>query len=248
MNNIDAIIDKIKKAVRLANRTTEEGERAVALRLARSMAERNGLAFDEIEASAGGAEETKTRADNTDEWHSYDAGVDGRICGILREHFAVVMMLNLNKLKHKVRYTFFGCSVNIDTAKYVCDILRREARKAWRGIKELEKLGVTGYKLSRADFMRGFFFAIHQKLTEHPIRNDADQLAAERKNAEDAFAEYKASNRVEEKSHKRGKDDTQSILRGIDSASHVSLNRPCGNYGTRGASEIARRGNIAIAG
>lgn len=247
MSNIDAIIDKIKKAVRLANRTTEEGERTVALRLARNMAERNGIAFDEIEAESG-AEAAKTREDNTDEWHSADMAVDGHICGILRKHFAVVLMLNVNKRKHKVRYTFFGCSVNIETAKYVCDILRREARKAWREMKELEKSGMLGFKPSRADFMRGFFFAIHQKLTEHPIRNDADQLAEESKKAEDAFAEYSASNNVEEQAPRKERNDMQNILRGIDSASHVSLNRPCGVSGERTNAEITRRDAIAIAG
>ena len=52
--DIDEVIAKIKKAIRLANKTTSEGERDTALRLARRLAEKNGVAFDEVaeEASA----------------------------------------------------------------------------------------------------------------------------------------------------------------------------------------------------
>ena len=47
-DNIDGIIERIKKAVRLANKTTEAGERETAMRLAKNLAEKNGIAFDEI--------------------------------------------------------------------------------------------------------------------------------------------------------------------------------------------------------
>lgn len=44
-DNIDGIIERIKKAVRLANKTTEAGERETAMRLAKNLAEKNGIAF-----------------------------------------------------------------------------------------------------------------------------------------------------------------------------------------------------------
>lgn len=47
MTEIENTIEKIKKAVRLANKTTEQGERETALRLARRFAEAKGLAFDD---------------------------------------------------------------------------------------------------------------------------------------------------------------------------------------------------------
>ena len=47
-DNIDGIIERIKKAVRLANKTTEAGERETAMRLAKNLAEKNGIAFAEI--------------------------------------------------------------------------------------------------------------------------------------------------------------------------------------------------------
>ena len=45
MDAIDKIIERIKKAVRLANKTTESGERETALRLARNLAEKNDIAL-----------------------------------------------------------------------------------------------------------------------------------------------------------------------------------------------------------
>ena len=76
--------------------------------------------------------------------------------------------------------------------------------------------------------MAGFFFRIHEKLEENPIRNDRDQVAAESKKAEEFFNRYKESNEVNETKPKMGNNMASRIL-GFDSADRVSLNRPCGN-------------------
>ena len=226
MDAIDKIIERIKKAVRLANKTTEAGERETAMRLARNLAEKNGIAFDEIEIEreAVGA----AHQEEEGELKSADMAVDGRICGVLRNHFAVVMMMHLYKTRRKVRYTYFGSRLNIDIAKYVADILRREAKKAWRDARRDVQCGIFNIPLKRADFMAGFFFRIHQKLEENPIRNDRDQVAAESKKAEELFNKYKESNTVNETKPKMGNNMASRIL-GFDSAERVSLNRPCGN-------------------
>ena len=143
MDAIDKIIERIKKAVRLANKTTEAGERETAMRLARNLAEKNGIAFDEIEIEREAVGSACQEEDG--ELKPLDMAVDGRIGGVLRNHFAVVMMMHLYKSRRKVRYTYFGSHLNIDIAKYVADILRREARKAWRNAKK--------------DAERGFFSA-----------------------------------------------------------------------------------------
>lgn len=235
--NIDEVIAKIKKAVRLANKTTEAGERETAMRLARNLAEKNGIAFDEIEIEREAVD--AAHHEEEDELKSMDLAVDGRICGVLRNHFAVVMMMHLYKTRRKVRYTYFGSRLNIDIAKYVADILRREAKKAWRDAKKDVQCGIFNVPLKRADFMAGFFFRIHRKLEENPIRNDRDQVAAESKKAEELFNRYKESNEVNETKPKMGNNMASCIL-GFDSAARVSLNRPCGN-GMPSAGAIGRQ-------
>lgn len=242
MDAIDKIIERIKKAVRLANKTTEAGERETAMRLARNLAEKNGIAFDEIEIEreAVGA----AHHEEEDELKSLDMAVDGHICGVLRNHFAVIMMMTVYKKRRKVRYTYFGSHLNIDIAKYVADILRREAKKAWRDAKKDVQCGIFNVPLKRADFMAGFFFRIHRKLEENPIRNDRDQVAAESKKAEELFSRYKESNEVNEMKPKMG-NNMASCMLGFDSAARVSLNRPCGN-GMPSAGAIGRQGVLGL--
>lgn len=242
MDAIDKIIERIKKAVRLANKTTESGERETAMRLARNLAEKNGIAFDEIEIEREAV--GLAYQEEEGELKSMDMAVDGRICGVLRNHFAVVMMMHLFKARRKVRYTYFGSHLNIDIAKYVADILRREARKAWRNAKKDAQCGFFSAPLKRADFMAGFFFRIHMKLEENPIRNDRDQVAAESKKAEELFKRYKESNEVNEMKPKMGNNMASRIL-GFDSAARVSLNRPCGN-GMPSAGAIGTQGVLGL--
>ena len=102
-DNIDGIIERIKKAVRLANKTTGAGERETAMRLAKNLAEKNGIAFDEIavdEESVGKAQ----RAQDKD-WKATDRVVDGRICQVLRAHFGVVCMMTIRRATDK-RFQF----------------------------------------------------------------------------------------------------------------------------------------------
>lgn len=242
MYAIDKIIERIKKAVRLANKTTEAGERETAMRLARNLAEKNGIAFDEIEIEREAV--GSARQEEEDELKSMDMAVDGRICGVIRNHFAVVMMMHLYKTRRKVRYTYFGSRLNIDIAKYVADILRREARKAWRNAKRNAQCGIFSNNLKRADFMAGFFFRIHMKLKENPIRNDRDQVAAESNKAEELFDRYKERNEVNETKPKTGNNIASRIL-GFDSAAMISLNRPCGN-GMQSAGAIGTQGVLGL--
>ena len=247
MDAIDKIIDRIKKAVRLANKTTEAGERETAIRLARNLAEKHGIAFSEVEADAVVADSAKQVEE--DGFQSYDAIVDGRICGIIRAHFAVVTMLYLRHVgtTRKVKRTYFGSSLNIEIAKYVADILRREAQKAWRNVKKMEADGMLGFRLKRADYMAGFFWKIHKRLTEHPIRNDIDQRNAESKKAEELFDKYRQNNKVEDHKMRGGGDsaDSASLYSGFMAADKIALNRPCGN-GMPSAGAIGKHGVLGL--
>ena len=244
MDNIENIIDRIKKAVRLANKTTEAGERDVAMRLARNLADKHGIAFSEIELDAETAAPDKPQREDAEGWESYDAAVDARVCVILRKHFAVVRVLYVNKARGKVRYTYFGSRLNIDIAKYVADILRREAKKAWREVKKAEKDGVLGFALKRCDYMAGFFFRIHQKLLEHPIRNDLEAVKKESERAEEMFRQFADGEKIENKKP-RTSNNMDSRAAGYERAGNISLNRPCGT-GTPSSGKIEQKAVLGL--
>lgn len=239
MESTEAIIEKIKKAIRLANKTTEEGERETAMRLAKNLAEKNGIAFEDV---AQDTRDTGKQSQVTTEWERTRGAIDGHACVILREHFGVVVMMwsrsNLRK------FTYFGNSLNIEIAKYVFDILRRESQKAWDEVKDEYK--TLGFKLNKTSFLDGWFFRIHKKLTEHPLRNDLD---AEREAAEKAFKKYEEEQDEpikESKTAHRKHDDDASLYHGYMIADRVSLNRPCDCSNTEPSKQIGKQEYIGI--
>lgn len=243
MDNIDNIIERIKKAVRLANKTTEAGERDTAMRLARQLAERNGVAFEDILENNHDA---GRQVQESSEWEHAHGVIDGYACVIIRNHFGVVVMLHARGVMRK--YTYFGNSLNIGIAKYVNEILHREAQKAWREVKK-ETEWELGFKIDKKSFMRGWFFRIHKKLTEHPIRNDLYQFEAERKAAEEQFKRYSDDHNVRNSNiagaGKRA--DYASLYHGFMLADRVSLNRPCEAGGTgAGVAQVGRQVRIGM--
>lgn len=241
--NTDDVIEKIKKAIRLARKTTEEGERETAMRLAKSLAEKNGIAFETLEVSESEAKAVKV--DDTKKVWANGSDV-GHICFILHEHFGVVVIMNRYGTGGKCTLSWFGCSLNIEIAKHVWHILRRESNKAWnekkveleaefkKNLKELRRdswypLPQSAYKrkYNKGAFMKGFFFAIHKTLTEHPLRNDLDQFAAEKKAAEKKFEDFKAQNEVKNAKNRKTADDSSSIIAGLNAGKKVNLSIPC---------------------
>lgn len=225
MTDIDKVIEKIKKAVRLANRTTESGERDTALRLAKSLAERNGIAFDEIEADAGADADRAVREDE-EGWAKDATGSEfGCSCFVLREHFGVILMLRRFKGVGRRRFTWFGSPLNIDIAKHVHHILMRESRRAWREFSAAEKeRGEEQPK--RESFIKGFFWAISCRLAEHPLRNDA-QLKEDRRRADAKLLAFAQENEVRTRQVRNRKMEAGSFVGGADAAKGVNLARPC---------------------
>ncbi len=251
--DIDAVMDKIRKAVRLANRTSEAGERETALRLARGLAERNGISFEDVSATECDAARA---VHERDEAYQTLTGVEfGHACFILREHFGVIVMSSQYRGKaQRKRLSWFGSRLNIEIAKHVFHILLRESRRAYReadrparderrlladkfaacGMEaaEARRLAAAcldakadGAKTDRKSFMSGFFYAISQKLAANPIRNDvaADRAAAERK-----FAEYREAHAVRDSTaRKGGRLDREAMMRGFDAGRRMNLARPC---------------------
>lgn len=230
--DIDSIIDKIKKAVRLANRTTSAGERETAMRLARNLAERHGVSFDEVvEKSA--VQEDRAVVDTSDNYSTISGSEHGLACFIIHTHFGVVMMKWKGERAWSAKMVWIGSRLNIGVARYVYHILIRESRRAWR---EASKKGVK----DRFSFMRGFYFAIHEKLTRSPLRND---LESSRKCAEAkalSFIDDLKKKGIETASSKAPKQasDAGSITMGFTAGNSVNLSRPCEGTAERTA-EVA---------
>lgn len=218
MTDIDITIEKIKKAVRLANKTTEQGERETALRLARRLAETKGIAFDDIVVER---EEASARREEDDDYTRWHGSVSGWAIITLRNHFGVVVMTWKRRCDiGKVRMTWFGSALNIDIARYCYDVLVRECERAWRKVK--------GMGLKKEQFVRGWFYAIDRKLTEHPLRNDAEQFEAERREAERKFKEATENENVKENKIRNASADDNALTMGYQMGKGISLNRPCG--------------------
>lgn len=232
--NIDEIIDKIKKAVRLANKTTSEGERDTALRLARRLAERNGVAFEEVaeDAGEGGDDGRAVVESDGDETRRPNNADMGFIAYILKQHFGVVFMMHVNpKRRGVMRVSWVGSRLNIDIARHVCHILVRESGRAWREAKHAAER--DGRKpLDRTAFMRGFFWAIARKLAEYPLRNDLDDAI---RKAERRLLEYQMeagnAKMLHSRSSGRGMTDVDALARGFGAGQGVSLARPCEGKG-----------------
>lgn len=251
--DIDAVMDKIRKAVRLANRTSEAGERETALRLARGLAERNGISFEDV--SVAECDAARAVHERDEGWQTLTGVEFGHACFILREHFGVIVMSSQYRGKaQRKRLSWFGSRLNIEIAKHVFHILLRESRRAYReadrpardarrliadklvshGVERATAMQIAarwqgettdGAKTDRKSFMAGFFYAISQKLAANPIRNDvaADKAAAERK-----FAEYRDGHAVKESAARKGDNlDRAAMMRGFDAGQRMNLARPC---------------------
>lgn len=227
MDSAEAIIEKIKKCLRLANKAGTEGERLAAEAAARRMADANGIDLSEVDARGENVGKAVSVEGDKD-YIRYGCEV-GFAVNIIRKHFGVVIVQIQWKRKSRMQFIFFGVNVNIEISKYVYDILIREFHRAFKEAK--------GWGLDKKSFATGWFQKIDMKLTEHPIRNDTVQFQQEKKAAEDKFKEYRSRNRVESKETKTSQKDAEALYRGYMAADSVSLNRPC--EGSASASPFA---------
>jgi len=229
------IIEKIKKALRLARKAGTDGERVAAENAARRMAENNGIALENVTVEDEGVD--KTGAGDTGKWTTVTGCEVGFAGVMLWEHFGVKLVTQVSREKGKSRYqyTFFGTRINIEVAKYAFDIMLRESRRAWEEVKTWR--GVEG--MDKQVFMRGWFCVIHEKLLAHPIRNDAAQFAAEKAKTEKDYEAFKKDIGVKSRKPKMRNEDKitaanryNALEAGMNVAGRVSLNRPCGGTPT----------------
>lgn len=216
---IDAVLDKIKKVMRLAEKAGTDGERIAAENAAKRLATLHGIDLSKVKV-AGTSEAKAVQVDGEKRYHR--SGVEvGFICHILRKHFGVIVMQSYRKGSAWMFLTFFGVNINIEIAKYVYDILQRESRRSW--------LAVRGWGYNRRSFMTGWFQRIDQKLTEHPLRNDREQFMEERAAAERKFQHFRDQHNEEIKDARTraSRADRKALYGGYEAASKVNLARPC---------------------
>ena len=217
--DLEGIIEKIKKAMRLAQKAGTEGERVAAERAAHRLAESNGIDISTLKI--GDSEAKAVMKDDGDKLRHYGAE-SGFAYQLIRKHFGVIVMewRYKNSTSSIRRVTFFGVNINIEIAKYVYVILMREFHKDYKEVK--------GWGLDKRSFMTGWFMQIDKKLTDHPLRNDRDQFEAEKEAAERKFKEYQSkTDNIKMRTINRSNKDAESLYRGFRSAEKVNLSRPC---------------------
>ena len=218
--DLEGIIAKIKKAMRLAQKAGTDGERVAAERAAHRLAESNGIDISTLKI--GDSEAKAVIKDDGDKLRHYGAE-SGFAYQLIRKHFGVIVMewRYKNSRSSIRRVTFFGVNINIEIAKYVYVILMREFHKDYKEVK--------GWGLDKRSFMTGWFMQIDKKLTENPLRNDREQFEAEKEAAERKFKEYQSNpdNSLKFDKVKRDGKDAEALYRGFRSAEKVNLSRPC---------------------
>ena len=217
--DLEGIITKIKKAMRLAQKAGTEGERVAAERAANRLAESSGIDISTLKI--GDSEAKAVMKDDGDKLRHYGAE-SGFAYQLIRKHFGVIVMewRYRNSRSSIRRVTFFGVNIDIEVAKYVYVILMREFHKDYKEVK--------CWGLNKRSFMTGWFMQIDKKLTDHPLRNDREQFEAEKEAAERKFKEYQSKNdNIKMRTINSSSKDAESLYRGFRSAEKVNLSRPC---------------------
>ena len=225
---IDDVVERLKKIMRLAKRAGTDGERVAAEAAAKRLADANGITLESIDYQH---ETAKDVVMDDDRVRYYKGCEPGFGCYILKKHFAVHVLLSTNRAG-KGHLIWIGNQINIGVAQYAWDIIMRSCRRHYEHYRKT-KVGWDGRreKTHKESFMRGWFFVIDQKLTEHPLRNDTEQFEAEKKSSEDTYKRWRERNRVRETGRSSKQEDTSSVRAGYEAAQKVNLSRPCESNG-----------------
>lgn len=239
--NAGEVVERIRKALRLARKAATDGERDAAMNAAKRMAEANGLDLDGIDGEGeDGGKAVVVNGKRVD----IDAVETQLAAWIISRHFSICVAFEKMRRGGGVKVLWIGNRINIGVAQYAWNIMLRESV---RYFDELLKASKVNPKY-RGLYMRGFFFAIDKLLTEHPLRNDVEQADAERRKAEDLLKErekmqeFKLSNPEGE-----GETDGDAIVKGLKDGAKVRLNRPVGGTDGKGAEAVGTATRRAIA-
>lgn len=249
----DDVIEQLRKVMRLARRAATDGEKLAAEAAAERIAKKHGIDLAAIKTTDSDA---KAEFDlGGEKWQTWPGREIYYVTSVLRQHFGVILVQT--RRGRKVWFKWVGTKINIEIAKHVTVILLRFFKRDWenaRKARDMARKLLTGPKaysladsarlrgygnLSKSAFMDGWFWTIHQKLREHPLRNDREQFEAERKAAEDLLK--KLDDISEDDRSLKQQRDARSVKMGHDAARKVNLSRPCEGR------ETPRQNSIAMA-
>lgn len=238
----DEVVERIRKALRLARKAATDGEREAAMNAAKRMAQNAGIDLSEVEADgvSDGGKLITVHGRKVD----IDAVETQLAAWIISRHFSIAVAFERMR-RGGVKVLWIGNSINIGVAQYAWDIMLRESEKSFSEISANAKNAA----LDRGLFMRGFFFSIDSILTEHPLRNDIEQAEAERNAAQNALEKRKADDSMEMKgtADKGEGKDADALIKGLREGAKVRLNRPMGSRATKARREVVGGNSQRIA-
>lgn len=145
MNNYEAIIEKVKKCLRLS-KSSNEHEAATALAMAQILMEKYHISEGLVLASEASERRSKSGAKNKPP--RWESTLFADICDAFQCRRIYCPAL----LERQGEWMFVGCGPNPEIAQYAADVLFRQAKKARRAfIKGLPKRIKSSSKIKRAD-------------------------------------------------------------------------------------------------
>ena len=241
MEPIEKTVEKIRKCLRLAARSAEDGERAAASGRAETLAAAAGLDIEDL------CDDMPCPVEEQDEMHRTTGNEQDLALALVRDHFGVVAYWNVNRFRRTRGVAWIGERANIPVARQIYIVATRAARRAWQARREegrrieREQLeiarrfrahGLTPPRFKkdaalcpggRRNFMLGFFAALDKTLRAHPLRADRDALVRER-----AAAQRRLDGEpdIEVKTSRTIASNLDAQLAGYDAGRRVALSRP----------------------
>lgn len=245
MEPIEKTVEKIRKCLRLAARSAEDGERAAARNRAEALAAAAGLDI------AGLSEDMPCPVEEADAETHCRTGIEQPLAlSLIREHFGVASYFYVRRDGRTQRVAWIGERANIPVARQIYVVATRAARRAWEDRKKLARqneleaselrrryraLGmkaphfapdVTKLPHVRKNFMQGFFAALDKTLRAHPLRADRDALVRERSAAERFLTGQTEKGDFGSYVSRNGKTSIEAQVAGYDAGRRVALSRP----------------------
>lgn len=245
-DNKDKVIEQIRKVMRLVNGAATEGEKSAAEAAAKRLAEKHGINLDDVTA---GDHEIVTRVVSDGVVYRNIATIIPYATSVLHEHFGVIPVVCRMRGTSDRTIRWVGTQINIAIAQHVFHILCREFEKDWAEARLVKRYAKTlaadrtGYvdpkrqkqlvaltKVSRSAYMDGWFYSIHERLARFPLRNDIDQLEAEKKAAQAMIEKMKQAEDIKDKtlSKELSEDELLAAEMGLKAGGKVVLNRTAG--------------------
>ncbi len=237
------VAEKIRKCLRLAALSAEDGERAAARNRAEALAAASGLDIEEL------CDDMPCPVEECDEMHRTTGNEQDLALCLVRDHFGVVAYWNVNRFLRTRGVAWIGERANIPVARQIYVVATRAARRAWQARREegrrnereqleiIRRFRAHGlppprFKKdaafrpgARHDFMRGFFGALDATLRAHPLRADRDALVRERAAAQ---RRLDGESDIEKTKSRTIASNFDAQLAGFAAGRGVALNRPVG--------------------